>query len=98
MDYATEQKLKSAISQNQAQTPYPPTGGGDASQCGELRGLGRAVDDPCRQTLNERIASQLRRAQRESSNLSALGELQYLLEKNPETARILDLLEAVRNY
>lgn len=65
-------------------------------ECGELRGPWSAVE--ARQSLAERIASQLDRSGREARKLEALNELSFLLQKNPEVARILDLMEAVREY
>lgn len=53
-------------------------------QCGE----------PMRETLTRRIDSRLYRAEKESRNNERLRELRYLLNKHPEIARILDLLDA----
>ncbi len=58
--------------------------------------LGYGLDKPCRPSLMERVSSQRRRAQQEADQVNRLAELQYLLEKNPEVARILDLLELVK--
>lgn len=44
-------------------------------------------------SLRERVAMSLNRAQQESKRADILHELQHLLEKNPDIARILDLLE-----
>ena len=49
---------------------------------------------PCKSSLRDRIASRARHAARESRHAENLKELQYLLDKNPEVARILELLEA----
>jgi hypothetical protein len=46
--------------------------------------------------LRERIAAQRFHAERESVKANRLAELEYLLDKNPEVARILDLMEQVR--
>lgn len=55
------------------------------------------ADIPARTSLTERVASDLYRAIRESRRSHKLEELKYLLEKNPEVARILDLMEEVRS-
>jgi len=47
--------------------------------------------------LQERVSNQLRRAVQESGKAQRLAELQQLLERNPEVARILDLIEEVRD-
>ncbi len=52
--------------------------------------------EPARPGLRERVAADLRHAQRNASKENALHELTYLLDKNPEVARILDLMEVVR--
>ena len=49
---------------------------------------------PCKSSLRDRIASRAHHAARESRRAENLKELQYLLDKNPEVARILELLEA----
>ncbi len=54
------------------------------------------ADQPKRLSLSESVASQLYRAEREARKLQLLGELKYLLDKNPEVARILDLIEETR--
>lgn len=41
------------------------------------------------------LRSKLRRSQQESRNLTHLDELIWLLEKNPEIARILELVKLV---
>ena len=46
--------------------------------------------------LRERIHDQRCRAQVESRRIEQLAELEHLLDKNPETARILELLELVK--
>ena len=55
---------------------------------------GMALDEPCKAPLRDRIASRARRAGNEARRAENLKELQYLLDKNPEVARILELLEA----
>lgn len=54
------------------------------------------MDQPCRVGLLERVIGQRREAQRSSRKADRLSELQELLMKNPEVARILDLIEEVR--
>lgn len=56
----------------------------------------KSLDEPCRASLRERVAMDLGRARRESRKLERLSELEFLLDKNPEVARILDLIEDVR--
>jgi hypothetical protein len=61
--------------------------------------MGLASDpylEPARPNIMERVANDLRRAQRESRKADRLGELEYLLNKHPDIARILDLIEDVR--
>lgn len=78
-----EQKLKYYAESNAQSNP----------QCGVL---GKDVIEPMRDNLRGRIADQRQRAERESRRAMALAELEYLLDKNPEFARILDLLEEVK--
>ena len=47
-------------------------------------------------SLRERIRNQSYHAKVESRRVEQLQELEFLLDKNPEVARILDLLESVR--
>lgn len=56
------------------------------------------LSEPMRDNLQQRVASQTRRAQRESRKANKLSELQYLLDKYPDFARILTLLEEVDKY
>lgn len=91
MDYETEQKLKATCAK-QTKRPY------DNVDCGpgEIRGISnQAMDAPGFPNLRERILSRLGHAGREASKLESLRELQHLLDKNPETARILELVELV---
>ena len=62
---------------------------GLAGQVGDLQ-------TACRVSLRERISSQRRNAAREGNKEIRLAELEHLLDKNPEVARILDLIEEVR--
>lgn len=54
--------------------------GGGALQCGQP-------------SLRERLSNRLYRAQEEARTADRLSELQYLLDKHPEVARILELLD-----
>ena len=49
-----------------------------------------------RATLRERVGRQRERAQLEACNVERLAELEYLLDKNPDVARILDLMEDIK--
>lgn len=52
--------------------------------------------EPCRDGLRDRIRVQLRTAQRDAGRGEKLQELEYLLDKYPDVARILELMEVVR--
>lgn len=52
--------------------------------------------EPRREALRERVWTGVRRAERESRKAQQLAELAILLDKNPEVARILELIEDVR--
>ena len=58
------------------------------SDCGGT-GLGQA----CRQSLRDRVESQKYRAEVEANRAAGLHELASLLDRNPDVARILDLLD-----
>lgn len=62
--------------------------------CGAAIGTQYGME--CRASLAERVSNQARNAARESDRLHRLRELEMLLAKNPEVARILDLMEEVR--
>lgn len=47
-------------------------------------------------SLRERIHSQRHHAQVQSRKVEQLAELEYLLDKHPDVARILELMEAAR--
>lgn len=47
-------------------------------------------------TLRDRIRNQRYRSESEAKNAGLLAELEYLLDKNPEVARILELLDRIR--
>lgn len=59
-------------------------------------GAGNLGIQPASPTLRDRVAQNLANAQREARRTDALYELQHLLEKNPDVARILELLEAAQ--
>ena len=61
--------------------------------CGQV---GAGLSEAAQPGLRERVAMNLNRAQQEARRSDVLHELQYLLDKNPEVARILDLLEAAQ--
>lgn len=56
----------------------------------------KSCTEPARDCLRDRVHSQLRRAEGEVSRAMALAELERLLEKHPDVARILDLMEYVK--
>jgi len=71
----------------------------NAKSYGELRGSGGmalAQDEPMRASLRERVAMDLQLAQRQARKWEHLKELSDLLDKHPDMARILDLVEMVR--
>lgn len=47
-------------------------------------------------SLRDRVHAQIHRATNEARRIERLNELAILLERNPEVARILDLIEEVR--
>ena len=61
--------------------------------CGQV---GSTLSQPAQPGLRERVAMNLNRAQQEARRAEVLHELQYLLDKNPDIARILDLLEVAQ--
>ena len=74
-----EQKLKAM-----AETCQQSTKG----SCGDAGMLA-----PARDSLLDRVRARVDRAKRESVKYERLAELQYLLDKHPEVARILELME-----
>ncbi len=52
-----------------------------------------SLDEPARVPLQERVEMQLNRANRDARKVERLHELQHLLQKNPDVARILDLMD-----
>ncbi len=77
------EREKAAYQAQMAQTSGASIGGAYASE-------------PKRSTLAERIGMDLHSARRQSARRERLEELSFLLDKNPEIARILDLLEDVK--
>ena len=68
---------------------------GSGASIGGYSTLNQAEEKmPCKAPLRDRISSRARRAGNEAIRAENLKELQYLLDKNPEVARILELLEA----
>lgn len=61
-----------------------------------LAGGYASTGGPCRVGIRERVDNDLHRANGEARKADALQELAFLLEKNPEVAQILDLIEMVR--
>lgn len=57
--------------------------------------LSQDCTNPAGPSLTERLQYQRRRAREQARNASNLDELIYLLDKNPEVARILELLKQV---
>ena len=85
MDYQHEKEAALKAEAQMANKAMPPQG---------YVGGGMALDEPCKAPLRDRIGSRARRAGNEARRAENLKELQYLLDKNPEVARILELLEA----
>ena len=66
------------------------------SSCGETTtGL---TNECVRPNLRQRVADSLYLTRRNRANESALQELSLLLEKNPDVARILELIESTHSY
>ncbi len=63
--------------------------------CGELRGGGLMATGG-RQSLRDAVEQQLGDAELAVYRANQLAELRGLLDKNPDVARILDLVEVVR--
>lgn len=61
-----------------------------------IGGYASPPQEPCRAGILDRVQNDLNRASREARKLEQLHELSLLLQKNPEVARILDLIEMVR--
>lgn len=65
------------------------------TQSGML-GSQTAMTQACRTPLRDRIYRQMEESNMQARKLERLSELAGLLEKNPDIARILDLIEDVR--
>lgn len=91
-----EEKLKAHHAANQAQTIGGGIMGNAAREVDTLGCEASRDKETGGHSLRRRIQVQVRTAKRESRRLEKLMELEYLLEKNPEIARILDLIEEVR--
>ena len=87
MDYENEQLAKKLEAERFGQIGGAAIGGYSALNQAEAQ-------MSCKSSLRDRIASRARHAAHESRRAENLKELQYLLDKNPEVARILELLEA----
>lgn len=57
--------------------------------------IGNASTTPARETLRNRMARGVDRIHRDRDCANKMEELVYLLDKNPEVARILDLFDEV---
>jgi hypothetical protein len=55
----------------------------------------KACDEPAMEMLTQRFRSKLQRSKREQRKSDQMEELLYLLDKNPEVARILDLIDTI---
>jgi len=88
---SNEQEMLKKAAAAERDRPNPLFAMGAGQQ--QTRGLD---DNPCRIFLRERIHGQRHRAQQEARRAEALQELEYLFEKHPEVARILDLLDQVK--
>lgn len=88
MTYEQEQTIKAAAGQADALN-IPSSTQGSQGGYATLDGDGEAK----RENLQERVARRLSRARSESRKEARLEELDYLLRKNPEVARIIELIE-----
>lgn len=68
-----------------------------AAQAQTCDRAGAALGKSCRQTLRDKFASQLHLSLKQGQKAQMLQELTQLLDKNPEIARILDLVDALGN-
>lgn len=53
------------------------------------------TSEPMQEMLSQRFRTKLNRSKRENYRTHQIEELVHLLEKNPEVARILDLIDAI---
>ena len=56
----------------------------------------KETPEPCKTSMKERFEANLYQAKRQSRKRDQLEELLYLLDKHPEVARILDLIESLQ--
>jgi hypothetical protein len=59
--------------------------------------MAQEATQPMRESMTGRFRNDLSRSRNASKRASDLEELLYLLDKNPEIARILDLVDALGN-
>lgn len=80
------------------QCPEPMDGNSLANSTGGVTscGPGCQLCHPRREDLHSQVKRKLAAAREQSRKTEVLAELQFLLERNPEIARILDLVEIVR--
>ncbi len=76
---------------------YLQQAAGQTQNCAGSAGIGKPAMHIAEPSMRERLKAQLYHAQKESSKENKLLELEYLLDKNPEVARILELLDQVRS-
>jgi len=96
----SEERLKSEHLKNmayqaagqcgRADSPFP-----DASKLDETK-CAQASLRETQPSLRERVYAQRRRAEEQVQRAMALSELEHLLDRNPEVARILDLYEQAK--
>lgn len=87
--YESEQAEKMAAQQADLSARVQGMGG----TIGNASTLNQAT--PARENLRNRMARGADRIHRDRDRANKMEELVYLLDKNPEVARILDLLEEV---
>lgn len=85
MDRQQQQKLEDMAKQAQTSPGLAGSAGYDNAT-------------PMRETLTNRLRSRRVDSARQAERREQFDELIYLLDKNPEIARILDLIEAVGSY
>jgi hypothetical protein len=56
----------------------------------------KMCEEPARDSLRDRVRSQVQQANRQAIRAGRLSELEYLLDKYPEVGRILELMDDVR--
>ena len=96
MDYQTEAKIRAADAQQGSTQAYENSA--KCNMAGGALGGAMCMDQdkiPCRDALVDRVRSRLHRSSSEARKAVRMEELLFLLEKNPEVARILDLVGEV---